>query len=206
MGSRRAIGSPRTTRVSVKETELELADAAAVVCGWCHYCRRGEPLYCENFSSAGVTCDGGFAEYFKWCVGTPVRAHASPSSKCFPINNLTDEEATLIEPASCAVHGMDRLKMPFGAKVLLIGAGPTGLILAQLMKVSQQVRLALTGDRRRRPHHHRGEQRCDTHQTRLTRRDQDGHCSTDQRSGRLHRPRPSQRGRPVGVDQGGQPV
>ncbi|GFZ51374.1 D-arabinitol dehydrogenase 1 [Saitozyma sp. JCM 24511] len=95
-----------------------------VVCGWCHYCRRGEPLYCENFSSAGVTCDGGFAEYFK-----------CPFSKCFPINNLTDEEATLIEPASCAVHGMDRLKMPFGAKVLLIGAGPTGLILAQLMKI-----------------------------------------------------------------------
>ncbi|RSH87031.1 N-terminal acetyltransferase A complex catalytic subunit ard1 [Saitozyma podzolica] len=95
-----------------------------VVCGWCHYCRRGEPLYCENFSSAGVTCDGGFAEYFK-----------CPFSKCFKINNLTDEEATLIEPASCAVHGMDRLRMPFGAKVLLIGAGPTGLILAQLMKM-----------------------------------------------------------------------
>jgi D-arabinitol dehydrogenase (NADP+) len=30
---------------------------------------------------------------------------------------------------------MDKLKMPFGAKVLLIGAGPTGLILAQLMKI-----------------------------------------------------------------------
>ena len=31
---------------------------------------------------------------------------------------------------------MDKLKMPFGAKVLLIGAGPTGLILSQLIKVS----------------------------------------------------------------------
>ncbi|KIR28070.1 hypothetical protein I307_02634 [Cryptococcus deuterogattii 99/473] len=30
---------------------------------------------------------------------------------------------------------MDVLKMPFGARVLLIGAGPTGLILAQLMKM-----------------------------------------------------------------------
>jgi D-arabinitol dehydrogenase (NADP+) len=30
---------------------------------------------------------------------------------------------------------MDKLQMPFGAKVLLIGAGPTGLILAQLMKI-----------------------------------------------------------------------
>jgi hypothetical protein len=74
-GSSRAIGSPRTTRVRGRipfhdESDGSDADVAAV-CGHCHYCRRGESLYCENFSSAGVTCDGGFAEYFKWCVGTP---------------------------------------------------------------------------------------------------------------------------------------
>jgi D-arabinitol dehydrogenase (NADP+) len=34
---------------------------------------------------------------------------------------------------------MDKIKMPFGAKVLLIGAGPTGLILAQLMKVRSRL-------------------------------------------------------------------
>lgn len=60
--------------------------------------------------------------------------------KVFPIHNLTNEEATLLEPASCAIHGMDKLKMPFGAKVLLIGAGPTGLMLAQLMKVCARLR------------------------------------------------------------------
>lgn len=65
---------------------------------------------------------------------------SSNFSKCYKIKNLTDEEATLLEPASCAIHGMDKLKMPFGAKVLLIGAGPTGLILAQLIKVSPRVR------------------------------------------------------------------
>jgi D-arabinitol dehydrogenase (NADP+) len=37
---------------------------------------------------------------------------------------------------------MDKLKMPFGAKVLLIGAGPTGLILAQLIKVNIRARLS----------------------------------------------------------------
>lgn len=61
----------------------------------------------------------------------------SPFSKCYKVQNLTMEESVLIEPAACAVHGMDKLQMPFGAKVLLIGAGPTGLILAQLMKVSR---------------------------------------------------------------------
>lgn len=93
-------------------------------CGKCHYCRRGQLLMCEAFTAAGVQSDGGFAEYIRY-----------PANKCFKINNLTDEEATLLEPASCAVHGMDKLQMPFGSNVLLIGAGPTGLILAQLMKL-----------------------------------------------------------------------
>jgi D-arabinitol dehydrogenase (NADP+) len=65
----------------------------------------------------------------------PYAADPSPYAKCYKVMNLTKEEAVLIEPAACAVHGMDKLQMPFGAKVLLIGAGPTGLILAQLMKV-----------------------------------------------------------------------
>lgn len=34
-------------------------------CGWCHYCRRGESLFCEHFNAAGVARDGGFAEYIK---------------------------------------------------------------------------------------------------------------------------------------------
>jgi len=93
-------------------------------CGYCHYCRKGTELFCEHFNPAGVARDGGFADYIKYHF-----------AKCYKIKNLTDEESTLLEPASCAIHGMDKLKMPFGAKVLLIGAGPTGLILAQLMKM-----------------------------------------------------------------------
>lgn len=59
--------------------------------------------------------DGGFAEYITY-----------HQSKVYKFHNLTDEEATLLEPASCAVHGLDKLEMKVGAKVLLIGAGPTG--------------------------------------------------------------------------------
>lgn len=67
--------------------------------------------------------DGGFAEY---C--------AFPAEKLFPFTNLTWEEATLFEAASCAVHGMDRIRPDVGSSVLLIGSGPTGLCLAQLLK------------------------------------------------------------------------
>ena len=50
----------------------------------------------------------------------------SQGKKVYKIHNLTDEEATLVEPTSCAIHGMDRLSPPVGAEALIIGAGPTG--------------------------------------------------------------------------------
>ncbi|KAI0073645.1 GroES-like protein [Panus rudis PR-1116 ss-1] len=96
-----------------------------MTCGKCFYCRRGKQLLCENFEGLGVTCAGGFAEY------VTVQA-----KKVYKINNLTNEEATLIEPAACAVHGMDQLDASVGVEALIIGAGPTGLILAQLLKLN----------------------------------------------------------------------
>ena len=67
--------------------------------------------------------DGGFAEY---C--------AYPAAKLFKFYNLSWEEATLFEAASCAIHGMDRIRPEVGSTILLIGCGPTGLCLAQLLK------------------------------------------------------------------------
>jgi len=34
-------------------------------CRACHYCRRGEELFCEHFTIAGVGRDGGFADFIK---------------------------------------------------------------------------------------------------------------------------------------------
>ena len=48
------------------------------------------------------------------------------SKKVYKIRNLTDEEATLVEPASCAIHGLDKLNPPVGIEALIFGAGPTG--------------------------------------------------------------------------------
>ena len=60
----------------------------------------------------------------------------SEAKKAYKIEHLTDEEATLVEPAACAIHGMDKLNPPVGVDALVIGAGPTGLILAQLLKLN----------------------------------------------------------------------
>jgi D-arabinitol dehydrogenase (NADP+) len=93
------------------------------LCNECFYCRRGQLLLCEKFEAHGVTMDGGFAEY---C--------AYPAGKVFKIHNLSDVDATLLEPASCAAHGLEKIAPKFGSSVLMFGAGPTGLCLAQLLR------------------------------------------------------------------------
>jgi D-arabinitol dehydrogenase (NADP+) len=93
------------------------------LCGVCFYCRRGDELFCEDFQAHGVTMNGGFAEY---C--------AYPAGRVFKIKNLSDVDATLLEPASCAAHGLDKIAPKMGSSVLIFGAGPTGLVLAQMLR------------------------------------------------------------------------
>ncbi|KAL2861516.1 chaperonin 10-like protein [Aspergillus pseudodeflectus] len=93
------------------------------LCGECFYCRRGKELFCEKFVAHGVTADGGFAEYAVY-----------PAKRVFPFKGISDVDATLIEPAACAAHGIDKIAPHMGSKVLLFGAGPTGLVLAQLLR------------------------------------------------------------------------
>jgi D-arabinitol dehydrogenase (NADP+) len=95
-----------------------------VLCGYCYYCRRNQPLYCQNFYSLGCTGPGGLAEY--------VLVNAD---KAFRIpDNLTLDEAAFTEPLSCVVHGVDMLNPKCGDKILIFGAGPAAILLSQLVQ------------------------------------------------------------------------
>jgi D-arabinitol dehydrogenase (NADP+) len=95
-----------------------------VLCGNCYYCRRDEPLYCKEFYSLGCNGPGGFAEYVKVNY-----------DKVFPIaDHLSYDEACFAEPTACAIHGMDMIDVKCGDDVLIFGAGPTGIILTQLIR------------------------------------------------------------------------
>ena len=106
--------------------DLSVGDLVAadntVLCGHCEYCRRDQPLYCRNFYSLGVNGPGGFAEYV-----------VVQAAKCFPLGGLDPMVAVMTEPLACAMHGADVLALRPGSDVLLFGAGPTGLLLAQLL-------------------------------------------------------------------------
>ncbi|MBE7211842.1 MAG: zinc-dependent alcohol dehydrogenase family protein [Gluconacetobacter diazotrophicus] len=116
-----------------------LSEGARVVanctsaCGHCFHCRRGEVLYCENLVITGIQANGGYAEYLT------VKA-----ASVFALSpTLSWKEAVMVEPLACAVHGMDVLAMRPGSQVLMFGAGPTGQLLAQLLKRNGAVDLTV---------------------------------------------------------------
>lgn len=94
----------------------------SLFCGYCEFCRRGRGNLCLNWGAIGDTVDGAFAEY--------VTAPAANAYELPP--DLSFREAALIEPVSCAVHGIHRLAPRMGDSILIVGAGTMGLILLQL--------------------------------------------------------------------------
>jgi D-arabinitol dehydrogenase (NADP+) len=114
---------PPGTLVAVDNTEL---------CGRCDFCRAGQPLFCANFRSLGVNAPGGFAELM-----------LARAEKCFPIEALDPLVAVMTEPLACAMHGADTLALAPGSDVLVFGAGPTGLLLAQLLLHGNAARLTV---------------------------------------------------------------
>jgi 2-desacetyl-2-hydroxyethyl bacteriochlorophyllide A dehydrogenase len=93
-----------------------------IYCGQCEPCRSGHENLCLNYTALGVTLNGAIAEYV-----------TVPAAKSYPLpDTMSLREAALIEPVSCAVHGMHSLNPKSGDTFLIVGAGTMGLLLLQL--------------------------------------------------------------------------
>ena len=93
-----------------------------IYCGLCDYCLAGRLILCENLKGLGSNFPGFFAEFV-----------TVPASLVFSVEGLPLDTAVFTEPAACAMHGLETLNLRPGSSALVFGAGPTGLLLAQLI-------------------------------------------------------------------------
>jgi len=97
--------------------------ATTISCGECFYCRRGWRNICKNLAPMGFSYPGGMAE---WCV-IPERAIVNGHVVKVPAH-VPAEHAALAEPVSCAVNCMGNCGLAEGDTVVVVGAGPMGLL------------------------------------------------------------------------------
>lgn len=110
------------TDVTTVVPGMRVAVDPSLFCGHCFFCQRQQGNHCLNWNAIGVTRDGGFSEYV-----------VAPEANVYPIGDMSYEEAAFIEPVSCVVYGLQRLKIPIGANALIYGMGPIGLLMLQLV-------------------------------------------------------------------------
>ena len=99
--------------------------ATSVACGTCVYCARGWRNLCANIRPMGFGYDGGMAEY----VVIPELAVRGGHVIKVPAS-VNPLHAALAEPVSCAVNSCENSQVQKGDTVLVMGAGPMGILNA----------------------------------------------------------------------------
>ncbi|MBD3183233.1 alcohol dehydrogenase catalytic domain-containing protein [Candidatus Poribacteria bacterium] len=119
-------------------TDFKAGDKVAVFplipCRKCPYCQIGEYAQCDNYDYLGSRTDGGFAEYITAPIANLVKVP----------DNVSFEWAAMTEPASVALHALRRSGVDAGDNVVILGAGPIGIILAQWARICGAGRVFVT--------------------------------------------------------------
>jgi len=95
-----------------------------ISCGTCASCKAGAENVCANLKLLGVHENGGFAEYTKAAVKRLVKVNPS----------IPDKVAALGEPFAVAYHVNSRAGVKKNDKVLVIGAGTIGIVVALIAR------------------------------------------------------------------------
>ncbi len=95
-----------------------------LTCGTCAWCRRGQSNHCAKLGTIGLSRDGALAALV-----------SAPASGCHVLPaEVSDEHAAVVEPLSVAVHACARARLAGGERVAIVGAGPIGLLVLQVLK------------------------------------------------------------------------
>jgi L-iditol 2-dehydrogenase len=98
-----------------------------IPCGDCHLCRSGRETQCPQYHSTHLD-PAGLAEY----VRVPPLQVAGDVLR-LP-DDMTWDQATLIEPVACGLRAIKRVPIGPETTVAIIGAGFSGLLLTRLAK------------------------------------------------------------------------
>lgn len=111
-----------------------VAALPTISCGVCDLCTSGRAHLCRKLRFIGIQMDGSMAEYV-----------TAPAANLYPVpEQLSDEGAALTEPLAVAVHAFRRARIQIGDDVLVIGAGPIGLMVAMMARLSGCARVVIT--------------------------------------------------------------
>lgn len=92
-----------------------------LTCRQCHWCIRGTQATCPQMRVAGLSADGGLAEFMTW-----------PASHVIPLpDDISDSEAPILEPATVGVHAVRRSGIKAGDRAAVIGCGTVGTLTMQ---------------------------------------------------------------------------
>lgn len=98
-----------------------------IPCFVCRFCRHGNHTMCEAFKPTRIS-PGGFAEFIK--VAGP-----SVSKGMLKIpDEISYDEAALVENTACCLRALEKCRLLPGDCVVVVGAGPAGLIHIQLSR------------------------------------------------------------------------
>jgi threonine dehydrogenase-like Zn-dependent dehydrogenase len=97
-----------------------------IPCLTCTFCRMAMPNQCSNIVYTGLNAHGGWAEY---SVMPARMLHRVPEGMSVAL-------AALAEPLSCVLGGTEKAQLRPGETVVVLGAGPIGLLYLQVFKAS----------------------------------------------------------------------
>lgn len=105
-----------------------------VTCGVCYPCRHGQYHICDQLKVMGFQTNGAGQEYFPVNAGMVLKVPSTVSA----------DQAAMVEPISVAVHALRRGGLAAGMKVLVLGAGTIGNLVAQVARASGAADVMIT--------------------------------------------------------------
>ena len=126
---------------SLIKAGTRVAMCPLVPCLSCAYCQKGQYNLCADLREIGSTVDGGFAQFVK------IPDQIIKIGGLVPVpDQLSDEEAALLEPLSCCLNSFSILNPVRNAgPIVIIGDGPMGLIHLELFKKMAKSEVAIVG-------------------------------------------------------------